>query len=367
MSEPLQIAFDIDGNTAVPCELTSELNNDCIGNIAQHTDLITFIKLGTTCVFFQRLMNSIDVSILKIDVTSYNTDVVRPLISNLVDIVFHIISTYTNINRICLHTRYANFRLIFNRQTNDIIRVSGQTKYVDSSDKQFKKKSIDIFQTELTFIFHRHQSRYSREEFFELGLGLQIEIQSPTDQLISQMDNEDPVVGQSMPSISTIKVAALQRIVTYLNELINQHIYTKPWYIKMAENNVKKAEAEAIAITAAKVDAESLTLENLNKVITTTTITTPYLSGESVKTIMRTYPEGRDATAEIVRQIIENTEKITAQQGGMKKKQSSLDKCTFKELKAKSKTKIDKKKNPDVALSSLNTKTKMINFLRRKS
>ena len=373
------IDFDIGQKLAViPIKETTLdlIDDDCKGQIMNCIfDMKTIVRLASTCVFFQKLLTSIDFVSLPVE-EQYTKDTVRPLISNLVDIIIYVLKTY-NINNIRLASSYTPITVVFNKKGQNIKVNNGKSFSIENIKKEENKNSIiEIIQNELK----RKPDKESREDIFYLGLGLQLSIHSSSKpQSVEYAYTTIPVYGNSANDINIKQLAAFQRIVTYLNKIINNNIYTKPWYIKMAEEEAEaEAEVKARAEARAKAEAEEeativarlITLENLLKV------TKSYVSSSEVQTIMdKNKDDGQAATKEIVEKIIETTkeyEKLIKEgqelglpQGG-KNKHSSLDKLTFIELKAKAKAKLSKKKNPEITLSSLNTKTKMINFLRRR-
>ena len=369
------IDFDIGQKLAViPIKETTLdlIDDDCKGQIMNCIfDMKTIVRLASTCVFFQKLLTSIDFVSLPVE-EQYTKDTVRPLISNLVDIIIYVLKTY-NINNIRLASSYTPITVVFNKK--------GQNITFNNFPIENKNSIIEIIQKELNSVTKRKPDKINRENIFYMGLGLQLSIHSSSKTSSGDKDayTTIPVYGNSANDINIKQLAAFQRIVTYLNKIINNNIYTKPWYIKMAEEEAEaEAEVKARAEARAKAEAEEeativarlITLENLLKV------TKSYVSSSEVQTIMdKNKDDGQAATKEIVEKIIETTkeyEKLIKEgqelglpQGG-KNKHSSLDKLTFIELKAKAKAKLSKKKNPEITLSSLNTKTKMINFLRRR-
>ena len=369
------IDFDIGQKLAViPIKETTLdlIDDDCKGQIMNCIfDMKTIVRLASTCVFFQKLLTSIDFVSLPVE-EQYTKDTVRPLISNLVDIIIYVLKTY-NINNIRLASSYTPITVVFNKK--------GQNITFNNFPIENKNSIIEIIQKELNSVTKRKPDKINRENIFYMGLGLQLSIHSSSKTSSGDKDayTTIPVYGNSANDINIKQLAAFQRIVTYLNNIINNNLYTKPWYIKMAEEEAEaEAEVKARAEARAKAEAEEeativarlITLENLLKV------TKSYVSSSEVQTIMdKNKDDGQAATKEIVEKIIETTkeyEKLIEEgqelglpQGG-KNKHSSLDKLTFIELKAKAKAKLSKKKNPEITLSSLNTKTKMINFLRRR-
>ena len=376
------IDFDIGQKLAViPIKETTLdlINDDCKGQIMNCIfDMKTLVRLASTCVFFQKLLTSIDFT-SKIVEEEYNKNTVEPLISNLVDIIIYVLQNY-NIDNIRLGSSYASIAVVFNKTRQNIIKFNNIP--IENIEKQ-KKSIVNFIQNELKI----KPDKRNKENIFYLGLGLQLSIHSSSKPPSGDKDayTTIPVYGNSANDINITKLAAFQRIVTYLNNIINNNLYTKPWYIKMAEAEAKadaevkaraEAEAEAEAEKEATIIAQRLTLENLLKVIENTK---KYVDSNEVKKIMdENKDDGQAATNKIVEKIIETTKAyddltMEAQalqqqigQIGSKNKHSSLDKLTFIELKAKAKAKLSKKKNPEITLSSLNTKTKMINFLRRR-
>ena len=369
------IDFDIGQKLAViPIKETTLdlIDDDCKGQIMNCIfDMKTIVRLASTCVFFQKLLTSIDFVSLPVE-EQYTKDTVRPLISNLVDIIIYVLKTY-NINNIRLASSYTPITVVFNKK--------GQNITFNNFPIENKNSIIEIIQKELNSVTKRKPDKINRENIFYMGLGLQLSIHSSSKTSSGDKDayTTIPVYGNSANDINIKQLAAFQRIVTYLNKIINNNIYTKPWYIKMAEEEAEaEAEVKARAEARAKAEAEEeativarlITLENLLKV------TKSYVSSSEVQTIMdKNKDDGQAATKEIVEKIIETTAAYDSlimeaetiqQQIGSKNKYSSLDKLTFIELKAKAKAKLSKKKNPEITLSSLNTKTKMINFLRRR-
>ena len=342
------IDFDIGQKLAViPIKETTLdlIDDDCKGQIMNCIfDMKTIVRLASTCVFFQKLLTSIDFVSLPVE-EQYTKDTVRPLISNLVDIIIYVLKTY-NINNIRLASSYTPITVVFNKK--------GQNITFNNFPIENKNSIIEIIQNELK----RKPDKESREDIFYLGLGLQLSIHSSSKpQSVEYAYTTIPVYGNSANDINIKQLAAFQRIVTYLNKIINNNIYTKPWYIKMAEEEAEaEAEVKARAEARAKAEAEEeativarlITLENLLKV------TKSYVSSSEVQTIMdKNKDDGQAATKEIVEKIIETTkeyEKLIKEgqelglpQGG-KNKHSSLDKLTFIELKAKAKAKLSKKK-----------------------
>ena len=93
-----------------------------------------------------------------------------------------------------------------------------------------------------------------------------------------------------------------------------------------------------------------------------------YFSSTEVKTILMN--EGNDALLAKIKTLAPPpiTYPPPPTSGGKGKlKTSSLFKCTYIELKAKVKKKIERMKKPKITVSALNTKAKMIDFLRNRS
>ena len=92
-----------------------------------------------------------------------------------------------------------------------------------------------------------------------------------------------------------------------------------------------------------------------------------YLSSPEVNQILMN--EGNDALLAKIKTLAPPpiTYPPPASGGKGKLKTSSLFKCTYIELKAKVKKKIERMKKPKITVSALNTKAKMIDFLRNRS
>ena len=318
-------------------EIDTCLTNDCMGEILNKLDLITLINFRAACTLFNQIKQ--DTKHME-NVTNYE------LIENLVYIIIRILLKNTDIAHILIKGAYRGI----DDRPDVCSTLHAWVERKDKNDSKGKKERIIMVYKD-----RREKYLYVPEEGKMTDCK---EIKYFVNALIETVKKREAKLNQQMKANFSHFLFSLEMYpdidgissITITNETIRTIIEAINRKINLQLQDKFKSLGVPSLVEAGKDVLDYLPASKVEEIMNMNSNDSAKATADIIEELKHLKPPPRQYPFE------------PQAPGGKKMIHSSLDKCTCKELKEKARTKINKKKL-QISLSSLNTKSKMINFL----